>query len=167
GGISWLAHSSIQSGLWVNSNERYNELVASHRFTLSDAFKKAGWHTAADDPSDFQTWRPGRAVYHYHDLYNRYNVGYRGPTFSFAKVPDQYTLAEFQRKELAPGHKPLFAEIDLVSSHIPWAPLPTMVPWSKALDSSVYGPMPARSESAEQVWSNDNTVRKFFGLSIQ
>ena len=51
GGISWLAHSTLQSGLWVNSNQRYNELVASQRFTLSDAFNKAGWHTVADDPT--------------------------------------------------------------------------------------------------------------------
>ncbi len=167
GGISWLAHSTLQSGLWVNSNERYDELVASHRFTLSDAFRKAGWHTVADDPSDFRTWRPGRAFYHYEQLYNRYNVGYHGPTFSFAKVPDQYTLAEFQHNELGPGHKPVMAEIDLVSSHIPWAPLPTMVPWSKARDSSVYDPMPARSESAADVWRNSGTVRKFFGQSIQ
>jgi phosphatidylglycerophosphate synthase len=167
GGISWLAHSTVQSGLWVNSNQRYDELVASKRFTLSDAFRKAGWHTAADDPSDFRTWRPGRKFYHYEQLFNRYNVGYKGPTFSFAKVPDQYTLAEFQRLELAPGHKPLMAEIDLVSSHIPWAPLPTMVPWDKALDSSVYNPMPARSESAADVWRDGNTVRKFYGQSVQ
>ena len=52
GGVSWLAHSTVQSGLWVNSQQRYDELLASQRFTLSDAFKKAGWHTAADDPSD-------------------------------------------------------------------------------------------------------------------
>jgi phosphatidylglycerophosphate synthase len=167
GGISWLAHSTMQSGLWVNSNQRYDELVASHRFTLSDAFRRAGWHTAADDPSDFRTWRPGRKFYHYEDLFNRYNVGYHGPTFSFAKVPDQYTLAEFQKNELAPGHKPVMAEIDLVSSHIPWAPLPTMVPWDNALDSSVYDSMPGRSESAADVWRSSNTVRKFYGQSIQ
>ena len=52
GGISWLAHSTLQSGLWVNSTQRYAELVASSRFTLSDAFNKAGWHTVSDVPSD-------------------------------------------------------------------------------------------------------------------
>ncbi len=167
GGISWLAHSTMQSGLWVNSNQRYDELTASNRFTLSDAFDKAGWHTVADDPSDFRTWRPGTTFYHYAKLYNRFNVGYRGPTFSFAKVPDQYTLAKFQHNELGPGHEPVMAEIDLVSSHIPWAPLPTMVPWNKVGNGSVYDPQPARSESAADVWSNDNTVRKFYGQSIQ
>ncbi len=167
GGISWLAHSTLQSGLWVNTNQRYGELVASNRFTLSDAFHKAGWRTVADDPSDTHHWAIGTYFYHYDQTYNRHNVGYRGPTFSYASMPDQYTLAAFQRLELAPGHKPLMAEIDLVSSHIPWAPLPTMVPWNKVGNGSVFDPMPARSEPATTVWRNQNTVRQFYGRSIQ
>jgi phosphatidylglycerophosphate synthase len=168
GGISWLAHSTLQSGLWVDSTQRYNQLLDSQRFTLSDAFNKAGWHTVADDPSDYVTgWPAGRSFYHYADLFNRGNVGYHGPAFSFAKVPDQYTLARFQRSELAPGHKPVMAEIDLDSSHTPWAPLPRMVPWNKVGDGSIFDPMPAESESAATVWQNDSTIRKFYGMSIQ
>ncbi len=82
-------------------------------------------------------------------------------------MPDQYTLAAFQRLELARGHKPVMAEIDLVSSHTPWAPLPTMVPWNKVGNGSIFDPMPARSESVTTVWSNSSTVRQFFGRSIQ
>jgi phosphatidylglycerophosphate synthase len=168
GGISWLAHSTLQSGLWVDSNQRYDQLIGSRRFTLSDAFGKAGWHTVADDPSNYRAgWPPGKSFYHYDDLFNRGNVGYHGPTFSYASMPDQYTLAEFQRLELAPGHKPVMAEIDLVSSHTPWAPLPTMVPWNKVGDGSIFDPMPADSKSAEAVWGNANTVREFYGRSIQ
>jgi phosphatidylglycerophosphate synthase len=167
GGISWLAHSTLQSGLWVNTTQRYAELTASRRFTLSDAFDKAGWHTVSDDPSDDRPWPPGKTFYHYDQLFNRQDVGYRGPQFSFASMPDQYTLAKFQQNELAPGHKPVMGEIDLVSSHIPWAPLPTMVPWSKVGDGSVFDPMPAKSEPPSVVWRSSNTVRKFYGQSIQ
>jgi phosphatidylglycerophosphate synthase len=168
GGISWLAHSTLQSGLWVDSTQRYAQLISSKRFTLSDAFGKAGWHTVADDPSDYKAgWPPGRTFYHYDELFNRGNVDYHGPTFSYASMPDQYTLAEFQRLELAPGHKPVMAEIDLVSSHTPWAPLPTMVPWNKVGDGSIFDPMPAASKSAETVWASPDTVRQFFGRSIQ
>src|SRR5580693_4233767 len=167
GGISWLAHSTLQSGLWVDSQQRYNELLASQRFTLSDAFDKAGWHTVADDPTDNPNWKPGTAFYHYDQLYNRLNVGYQGPTFSYSEMPDQYTFAAFQRNELTPGHKPVMAEIDTTSSHIPWAPLPTMVPWSKVGNGSVFDPQPAQSESAATVWRNGNTVKQFFGQSIQ
>jgi phosphatidylglycerophosphate synthase len=167
GGISWLAHSTVQSGLWVNSNQRYGELLASKRFTLSDAFDKAGWHTVTDDPSDNKIWRPGTYFYHYDQVFDRYQVGYRGPTFSYSAMPDQYTLSAFQRLELTPGHKPLFAEIDLTSSHIPWAPLPAMVPWNKVGNGSVFDPQPAESKSATTVWQSNSTVRQFYGQSIQ
>jgi phosphatidylglycerophosphate synthase len=167
GGISWLAHSTLESGLWVNSNQRYDELLDSQRFTLSDAFGKAGWHTVADDPSDNTYWTPGKTFYHFDDLFDQLNVGYKGPRFSYSTMPDQYTLAEFQRNELAPGHKPVMAEIDLTTSHIPWAPLPTMVPWNKLGNGSIFDPQPAESESAAEVSSNNNTVKQFYGQSIQ
>jgi phosphatidylglycerophosphate synthase len=167
GGVSQLAHSTLQSGLWVNTELRYGELVASHRFTLSDAFDKAGWRTVGDSPEDDPVWPPGTSFYHYGKLYNRFNVGYRGPAFSYASMPDQYTYAEFQRNELTPGHKPVMAEIDTVSSHYPWAPLPTMVPWNKVGNGSIFDSMAARGESPLAVWRNASTVRQFFGRSIQ
>jgi phosphatidylglycerophosphate synthase len=167
GGISWLAHSTLESGLWVDSNQRYNELLDSQRFTLSDAFRKAGWHTAADDPSDNVTWTPGFTFYHYEQLFDKLDVGYKGPTFSYSTMPDQYTLAEFQRNELAPGHKPVMAEIDTTSSHTPWAPLPTMVPWNTVGNGSIFDPQPAESESAAAVWRSNDTIRQFYGQSVQ
>jgi phosphatidylglycerophosphate synthase len=167
GGISWLAHSTLQSGLWVDSTQRYAQLTASKRFTLSDAFRKAGWHTVSDDPSDDRAWPEGTSFYHYDQLFDRRDVGYHGPTFSYASMPDQYTLAEFQRLELAPGHQPVAAEIDLVSSHTPWAPLPAMVPWDKVGNGSVFDSQPAQSEPATTVWQNPSTVRQFYGQSIQ
>jgi phosphatidylglycerophosphate synthase len=167
GGISQLAHSTLQSGLWVNTELRYADLVASRRFTLSDAFGKAGWRTVSDSPEDDYTWSAGTSFYHFDQLYDRRNVGYHGPAFSYASMPDQYTLAEFQRRELGPGHRPVMAEIDLVSSHTPWAPLPTMVPWNKVGNGSIFDPMPARSQSPLTVWRNASTVRQSFGRSLQ
>jgi len=167
GGISWLAHSTLQSGVWVNTEQRYGELVTSHRFNLTDAFHKAGWRTVSDAPSDEYTWPAGSSFYHFDKLYDRRNVGYHGPTFSYASMPDQYTLAAFQRLELTPGHKPVMAEFDLVSSHTPWAPLPSMVPWDQVGDGSIFDPMPARSQSPIAVWRSAATVRQFYGQSIQ
>ena len=167
GGISWLAHSTLESGMWVNSTQRYNELLGSSRFTLSDAFDKGGWRTVGDDPADDDPWPPGTAFYHYDKLYNRFNVGYHGATFSYPSMPDQYTLAEFQRRELAPGHKPVMAEIDLVSSHSPFVPLPTMVPWSKVGNGSIFDPMVARSERAISVLGNAGKEREAFAKSIE
>jgi hypothetical protein len=42
-----------------------------------------------------------------------------------------------------------------------------MVPWNKVGDGSIFDSMPARSESASAVWRNANTVRQFYGQSIQ
>ena len=141
GGISWLPHSTLQSGLWVDNQQRYNQLMASQRFTLSDAFDKAGWRTVADEPEDNRPWPPGTTFYHYAQVYKWQDVGYRGPHFAYASMPDQFSLAAFQRLELAPGHRPVMAEIDLVSSHNPWTPLPRMVPWNKLGDGSIFAPM--------------------------
>jgi phosphatidylglycerophosphate synthase len=167
GGVSQLAHSTLQSGLWVNTEQRYAELIASRRFTLSDAFDKAGWRTVSDSPEDDIVWPPGTQFYHYDQLYDRHNVGYHGPAFSYASMPDQYALAAFQRLELAPGHKPVMAEIDLVSSHYPWAPLPTMVPWSKIGNGSIFDPMPARGETPLSILGSASKERQAFGTSIQ
>ncbi|HXZ72199.1 MAG TPA: sulfatase, partial [Streptosporangiaceae bacterium] len=167
GGISQLAHSTLQSGLWVNTEQRYAELVTSRRFTLSDAFGKAGWRTVSDSPEDDVAWPPGMQFYHYDQLYDRRNVGYRGPAFSYASMPDQYTFAEFQRLELGPGHKPVMAEIDMVSSHLPWAPLPTMVPWNKIGNGSVFDPMPARGGNRLSILGSASKERQAFATSIK
>ena len=167
GGISWLGQSTFQSGLWVDTIQRYDEVTASQRFTLSDAFDKAGWRTVYDAPADNRYWPTGKDFYHFDQQYDRYDVGYRGPTFSYASMPDQYTLAEFQRLELAPGHKPVMAQINTVSSHTPWAPLPVMVPWNQVGNGSIFDPMPARGENPLSVLGNDSKQRQAFGQSMQ
>ena len=92
GGISWLAHSTMQSGVWVDSQRRYDQLTGGDRFTLSQAFKRAGWRTVSDVPSNDRAWPPGTDFYHYDQLYDRRNVGYQGPTFGYASMPDQYVF---------------------------------------------------------------------------
>jgi hypothetical protein len=59
------------------------------------------------------------------------------------------------------------AEIDLVSSHYPWAPLPAMVPWNKVGNGSVFDPMPARGETRLSILGSASKERQGFGKSIQ
>jgi hypothetical protein len=167
GGISWLAHSTLQSGLWINSQQRYEQLVSSNRFTLSDAFKRAGWRTVGDVPSNQGAWPQGRSFYHYDKLYNAHNVGYTGPRFSYATMPDQYILSAFQQRELAQPHRPVMAEIDLVSSHTPWAPLPRTVPWDQVGDGSIYDAMPGQGENPHLIRGHSDEVTAAYGKSIQ
>ncbi|HZC70156.1 MAG TPA: CDP-alcohol phosphatidyltransferase family protein [Jatrophihabitans sp.] len=167
GGISWLAHSTLQSGLWIDNQQRYDQLVASNRFTLSDAFNRAGWHTVSDIPSDDEPWPQGRTFYHYDALYNSLNVGYLGPKFSYAKVPDQYTLNKFGQLALGSGHSPVMAEIDLDSSHEPWTPLPHMVPWNRLGNGSIYSPMATQGLRPAVAFRSDATVQRLYGKSIR
>ncbi|HEY6786987.1 MAG TPA: CDP-alcohol phosphatidyltransferase family protein [Trebonia sp.] len=167
GGASQLAHSTLQAGVWVNSLQRYAQLIGTSRFTLSDAFDKAGWRTVSDSPSDGPSWPAGTSFYHFDQLLNRHNVGYQGPTFGYASMPDQYVLTEFQRLELAPRHKPVMAEIDLVSSHWAWTPLPTMVPWNKVGDGSIFDPMAVKRGSLRAIEANASLERQLYSRSIQ
>jgi hypothetical protein len=178
GGISWLAHSTLQSGVWVNSRRRYAQLTASNRFTLSQAFKRAGWRTVDDVPSNDRAWAPGSTFYHYDKVYDRRDVGYKGPTFAYASMPDQYVLGALQRLELAKRHRrPVFAEVDLVSSHTPWTRIPQMVPWGRLGDGSIFNRIPVRHTSKDSLsvnaawaWlggSGSAGIRAAYGQSIR
>jgi hypothetical protein len=168
GGISWLAHSTLQSGLWIDNQQRYNQVVDSSRFTLSDAFKRAGWRTVGDVPSNTETWKEGTSFYHYDKLYDEHNVGYAGPKFSYASMPDQFTLSAFQQLELSkPNHQPVMAEIDLVTSHTPWTPLPHLLAWDQVGNGSIYNGMPQQGRTPDDVWRNSSDVKDLYGQSIQ
>ena len=139
GGISWLAHSSLQSGLWVDSQRRYNQLIAAKRFTLAQAFNRAGWRTVDDVPSNDRAWPQGETFYHYDKIYDRHQVGYHGPTFTYASMPDQYIFSALQRLELGKTHRrPLFAEVDTVSSHMPWNRIPHTIAWKQVGNGSIF-----------------------------
>jgi phosphatidylglycerophosphate synthase len=166
GGISWLAHTSLQSGLWVNSQLRYNQLMTAKRFTLADAFKRAGWRTVDDVPSNDRAWPQGSRYYHWDKIYDRYQVGYRGPTFTYASMPDQYIFAALQRLELGKPHRrPLFAEVDTVSSHMPWNRIPEEVDWNQVGNGSIYNRIPMDHETGA-FWSNSRRVQAAYGRSI-
>jgi hypothetical protein len=166
GGISWLAHSSLQSGLWVDSQLRYDQLMGDNRFTLADAFKRAGWRTVDDIPSNNQAWPQGAKFYHWDKIYDRYQVGYRGPTFTYASMPDQYIFSALDRLELGKPHKqPLFAEVDTVSSHMPWNRIPEEIGWNQVGNGSIYRRIPEIHETGA-FWSNPPRVQAAYGTSI-
>jgi hypothetical protein len=168
GAGSWLAHSTLQSGLWVDSQQRYDQLLTKDRLTLTDAFGQAGWRTVFDVPANTIDWPEGASFYHFDKLYDSRNVGYHGPKFSYAPMPDQYVLSAFERQELAKAHRsPVMAEIDLVSSHHPWTPLPHLVAWNKVGDGSIFDDMPAEGESPDAAFRDPDKVRTLYGQSIE
>ncbi len=167
GALSWLAHATLQSGLWVDSQQRYDVLVTSSRLTLSQLFGRAGWRTVADVPANTKDWPQG-AFYRYDHIYDSRNVGYEGPRFGYPTMPDQYTLDAFHRLELAQEQRrPVMAEIDLISSHAPWSRTPRMIDQSAVGDGSVYDGMPEQLPSETDIWPSPRRVQAAYGESIE
>ena len=167
GGSSWLAHATLQSGLPVGHQGRYDQLLASDRTTLTSAFGRAGWRTVAVLPSNRGRWPEGEAFYGFDRVYDRTSLGYAGPKFGFSAIPDQYALSAFERLELAVRDRPpVMAEVDLTSSHGPWAPLPTTVDWTALGDGSVFHSVKADAVTATELWSDRADVPAAYRSSI-
>jgi hypothetical protein len=143
GGGSWLAHATLQSGVWVNTPGRHSQLIASKRLTLTAAFRRAGWRTVADVPATYGSWPEGHSFYHYEKIWDRNNLGYRGPKYGFSPMPDQWALEALQKLELAKrNRRPVFAEIDLTSSHEPWTRIPRVISWNRLGNGSIFRRLP-------------------------
>lgn len=168
GGASWLAHATLLSGVWVDNQQRYDALLASDRLTLPGAFGRASWRTVGVMPNTVTPWPEGISFYGYDRLYDQPNLGYRGPAFSWSAMPDQYTLAAFERAERAAADRgPVMAEIALVSSHAPWSPLPRLVGWDELGDGSIFEGMSAPGSPTDVIFSRDPArVRADYRASI-
>ncbi len=129
GGQSWLAHSTLLSGLWLDNQRRYNSLFMRDHATLISDFRRSGWRTLAVMPQITLSW-PEAAFFGYDKVYTAENMDYAGPPFNYVTMPDQYTLSLLDEYELSSPNRPtVMAEIGLVSSHHPWTPIPRLVPW--------------------------------------
>jgi phosphatidylglycerophosphate synthase len=168
GGLSWLAHSTLQSGIRVDGQRRYDQLVSNNRLTLTRAFKRAGWRAVGLMPANHRAWPEGFSYYRYDAIYDRRNLGYRGPDFGLPPMPDQYALLALQRRELAKRHRaPLFAEVDLISSHAPWTRIPRLVPWREVGDGSVFGRIPPEEATNASLFGDSKRARSAYGHSIE
>jgi phosphatidylglycerophosphate synthase len=168
GGLSWLAHSTLQSGVLVDGQRRYDQLVQNDRLTLTRAFKRAGWRAVGIMPGNHRAWPEGSTFYHYDAVSDRRNLGYRGPDFGLPPMPDQYTLLALQRRELAKRHRPpLFAEVDLISSHAPWTRIPRLISWDDVGDGSIFDRLPAEESTKATLFGDAERARAAYGHSIE
>ena len=135
GGGSWLAHATLQSGVWVNSPGPLLRADQSKRLTLTAAFGRAGWRTVADAPATDGPGRSGHSFYHYdQDLRTADNLGYRGPNLRL--LPDARPVrspgaAEARAGEAEPAPC-LRRRSTLTSSHDAVDPHPTAHPLEAA-----------------------------------
>jgi hypothetical protein len=138
--------------------------MQSRRFNLSRAFERAGWRSVALVPQDKRPWKQGSTFYGYDKIYDRRNVGYRGPAFGLPAMPDQYVMAALQRFELGRRHRPpVFSEVDLISSHAPWTRIPRLVPWPRLGDGSIFDRVPVHAADT----GDGAGARAAYGRSIR
>lgn len=167
GGQSWLAHGTLLSGLRVDNQRRYDRMIGSSRGTLNRDFRRAGWRTVAVMPAITMDW-PESAYFGYDAIYDSDGLQYRGKPFNWVTMPDQYTLAAFDRFERTPGpRQPVMAEIALISSHAPWTPIPTLVGWDAVGDGTVFDAMATSGDPPDVVWRDTERVRLQYRLSIE
>jgi hypothetical protein len=169
GAGSWLAHGTLLSGMKINDQQRYNQVVSGDRMTLTKAFQRGGWRTVTVMPDTTKAW-PEDKFFGLDKVHAYDDMGYHGPHFSWATMPDQYALSYFQRTEYGkPGRGPLMAEIVLVSSHAPWDPLPHFIDWNAVGDGSVFNSMTGKGDVPKTIIFNRDPqgVRADYLQSIQ
>jgi hypothetical protein len=151
GGQSVLAHLSLLSGIEVRDSTRYALLMTQKRATLVSAFKEAGYRAIAVMPGTQQAWPEG-AFYGFDAIYDAPKLAYRGPQVGWFGIPDQYTLAALDTKELrSHPRKPLFIFFPTVSTHAPFQPTPPMQPdWQRVLTPQPYDTAPLEQALAQR-----------------
>ncbi|GIF20104.1 hypothetical protein BJ973_001990 [Actinoplanes tereljensis] len=162
GGGSWLAHATFQSGLWIDNQQRYRQLAASERLTLTSTFHDAGWQTTGIEPGNTVAW-PEASYYGYDTVYDSRNMGYKGTRYGWSRMPDQFTLDVFQKKVYGPRTKPVMAEITMTSSHEPWTAIPDMVDWDSLGDGSQFQATPM---DRHELWDSAPNTRIQYAKSI-
>jgi hypothetical protein len=166
GGQSWLAHGTLESGLWLPDQAHYEALVHSERLTLTRAFARAGYRTVAIKPAITLPWPEGERL-GFAQIYAAADLGYAGRQYNWVTMPDQYTLAALERAERAGAEHPLFAEVSLISSHAPWTPIaPVLEDWSTIGDGSVFSAWAEDGDPPEVVWRDPERVREQYARAL-
>jgi hypothetical protein len=167
GGQSWLAHGTLESGLWLPDQAHYEALMRSDRLTLTRAFARAGYRTVAIKPAITRPWPEGERL-GFARIYAAADLGYAGKPYNWVTMPDQYTLAALERAERTGANHALFAEVSLISSHAPWTPIaPVLEDWSGIGDGSVFSEWADAGDPPEVVWRDPERVRGQYGRALE
>ncbi|HVW25933.1 MAG TPA: hypothetical protein VHC69_11230 [Polyangiaceae bacterium] len=150
GGRSWLAVGSIFMGTPVRYESVFRHLVgASPRVpSIPQFFAGEGYQTIGLEPSD--RVRAGVEDVNYYHLARQIrfdDLHYTGKAIGWGLVPDQYALGYANNNVLGTAVEPRFFMFHMVSSHMPWSVVPTIVnDWRTLGDPEGQGVWDAHSE---------------------
>ena len=138
GGRSWLAEATVLTGVWLQYEAMFQQLVANISKTPNlVAFLDAqGYETILLAPKD----RPRPGVedvnrYNYDQQILALDLEYTGPGYGWGIIPDQYSLGFAHDNVFEATDAPLFTNFHMVSSHAPWRVVPELVEDWRTLSS--------------------------------
>ncbi len=144
GGMSWLAHATLLTGVRTTNQLEYDLLGVHRPRSMARILHQAGYHTVLLEPNTNRK-SSGADFYDFDETYRNWDFDYAGPPFAWASMPDQYVLDFARRRVVDVARGPLFATYVLVSSHAPWSHVPTLVrDWSRVGNGAIYYSLPVK-----------------------
>jgi len=138
GGNSWLADATLASGVRIADQTAYQALLGSPVKPMAAWFREAGYLTVNSMPATTSSWPEGE-FFRFERKYYFRDFGYRGPTFKWAPMTDQFAMNLIHRREVAPASRPLFVQFVMISGHYPFNLIPRYFEdWSELGDGSLY-----------------------------
>lgn len=142
GGSSWLAHDTLESGLRVANDLEDTTLLRSSLPPMASYFRRSGYRTVSVMPGSRFPFPLG-AYFDYEQAYYARHFDYRGPTFGWAPMPDQFVLDWVRRREFTGRRRPLFVRYVLISTHAAFNIQPPFIPdWDLIGDGRIYKERP-------------------------
>jgi hypothetical protein len=103
-----------------------------------------------------QSWPEG-SFYGFDEIYGADTLHYRGPEFGWWRIPDQFSVAALDAREIQPRpRKPLFVFFPTVSTHMPFRPTPPLqADWPRVLTTNPFdADAVKRSVTQAPEWTN-------------
>jgi hypothetical protein len=138
GGNSWLADSTLSTGVRIDNEAAYELLLESDVKPIAQFFNQIGYRTVMAMPATTYAWPEGE-YYSFAEKYYFKDFAYKGPNLKWAPMTDQYVLDFIYRKEVQGARQPLFIQYVMISSHYPFNMIPRFFEdWSDIGDGSIY-----------------------------
>ena len=157
GGASWLAHTTLDTGVEVRDQLAHRALLVNNKYSTAKIMAQAGHRPVEVLPGVTRYWNGSSLVGYKHHHFG-YQMGYKGPRHGWSPMPDQYVLDYVLRKEVdKPDRQPLFMQIVLVTSHVPFNKLPPYIDdWSTLGDGSIFHKLPSKEYNTSWPYFGDD-----------
>ena len=138
GGNSWLADSTLATGVRIENEAAYQLLHDSDVKPIAQFFNELGYRTVVAMPATTYDWPEGE-FYRFERKYYYKDFDYGGPNLKWAPMTDQYVLDFIRRNEVPGADRPLFIQYVMISSHYPFNMIPKFFEdWSQIGNGSIY-----------------------------